>query len=171
MQKKNLEVGKPPAKIWKSFKDEFSLYVDIMLAKPYEMKINIFKYLIWDWEKNYMLQPFDQFVNTTPSQTKQWKETDFSWETESKWGYWLICYWFEGTAATCNSGMGKDLLIKDRTVCSTQNSHMRESFHREKHSDLQSKRNYKNTRRIECRTSHNRLPIHELNPDTQQEEA
>lgn len=140
------------AKTWKTWEEEFSLYVDITLEDSDEKtKVKLFKYLIGEtgrelWKTlsdtlppgkdetlDKLIELFDKHCNPKPNETVE-RYRFFSRHQDGNETIDKYVTDLRVLADTCNFGTVRDSLIRDRIVCGIQSSHVRERLLRE--SDL-----------------------------------
>ncbi|XP_023816251.1 uncharacterized protein LOC111948290 [Oryzias latipes] len=141
------------SRIWKTWRDEFILYVDLTVpADEEKMKVKLFRYLIGEsgrevletlmgesaqdaWKIADIIERFDDHCSPGTNETvERYKffsrnqgggESIDSYVTELK----LL-------TKSCNFGTLRDSLIRDRIVCGINNAQMRERLLREKNMTL-----------------------------------
>ncbi|XP_030578703.1 uncharacterized protein K02A2.6-like [Archocentrus centrarchus] len=141
------------AKTWKSWRDEFLLYVDLTLTDADDtQKVKLFSYLVGDsgrdlldtlmgdtahdaWKLEDIIKKFDDHCNPGVNETVE----RYRFFTRSQGASESIDSYVTELrllAKTCNFGTLRDSLIRDRIVCGGNNTSMRERLLREKNLTL-----------------------------------
>ncbi|CAM4713618.1 unnamed protein product [Leuciscus chuanchicus] len=159
----NMEGLKPPqtlcldsndlSRSWKTWKDEFMLYVELTVSDDDEKKkVTLFSYLVGEsgrelmdtlmsdaardtWRLKDIIDKFDGHCNPCVNETVE-RYRFFTKNQRS--GESIDSYVTElrVLAKTCNFGQLRDSLIRDRVVCGLNSTSMRERLLREKNMSL-----------------------------------
>lgn len=137
------------SKTWKSWRDEFELYIGLTVAEDDEKKkVRLFSYLVGesgrelldtlmgdtaksDWTIKDVIEKFGNYCNPKVNETVERYKffTRNQGTSESIDGYVTE---LKLLAKTCNFGTLRDALIRDRIVCGINSSNMRERLLQEK---------------------------------------
>ncbi|XP_070567222.1 uncharacterized protein [Ptychodera flava] len=142
------------AVVWKRWKEELSLYVDLTMAgKEESQKCKLFLYLIGregreihetmkfdseekDRKLEDLVKAFDNYCNPKKNETVE-RYKFFSRSQEANENLDKYVTDLKILAATCNFGSLQESLIKDRLVCGINDSRLRERLLREADLDLE----------------------------------
>lgn len=143
------------AKTWRSWKEEFELYMDLTMPTADETtKVKLFSYLIGEkgrelWTTlastspsakttvSFMMKQFDEYCNPQANETVE-RYRFFTRNQGLDENVNTYVTDLKVLASTCNFGCIKDSLIRDRVVCGTNSSALRERLLREEKLTLES---------------------------------
>lgn len=141
------------AKTWKSWKDEFELYVDLTMAEAEEIqKVKLFCYLVGEcgrelldtlmgdtdkdgWKIEDIIKKFDEHCNPSMNETVE-RYRFFTRNQGINENIDTYVTELRLLTKTCNFGTLRDSLIRDRIVCGGNDTSMRERLLREKNLTL-----------------------------------
>lgn len=136
------------AKTWKSWRDEFHLYVDLAMTEADDKrKVKLFSYLVGEsgrdlldtlmgdvvkdqWKIDDIIKKFDEHCNPSVNETVE-RYRFFTRNQGTSENIDSFVTELRLLAKTCNFETLRDLLIRDRIVCGGNNTSMRERLLRE----------------------------------------